>query len=91
MEALPWSARAACKGRVDLFYAPRAERPQARERREDAARRVCATCPVNLPCREQGRAHGEQGMWGGESEAERIAAGFVPTSAPTLVVRRPSA
>jgi hypothetical protein len=84
-----WTAAAACKGRLDLFYAPHAERPQARLRRVAEGRRVCATCPVRDTCREHARQHLEQGLWGGETEEERTAAGFPPTAAPTVTVRRP--
>jgi len=60
---------AACRGHPDLFFAPHAERPQARVRREARARRLCGACPVAAPCREYG-------FWGGESEEERHRAGF---------------
>jgi WhiB family redox-sensing transcriptional regulator len=33
-------------------------------------------CPVRLQCRDHARAHLEYGLWGGESEAERAAAGY---------------
>ena len=71
-----WTADAACKGRSELFFAPRAERPQARARREARARRLCATCPVQQPCREFARSNREYGLWGGESEDERHRLGF---------------
>jgi WhiB family redox-sensing transcriptional regulator len=71
-----WVTRAACIGRSVLFFAPRAERPQARARREAQARLLCRTCPVLAPCRASARAHHEYGFWGGESEEERHLAGF---------------
>ena len=37
-----WTELAACKGRTPLFFPPKAERPQARERREAKARRLCS-------------------------------------------------
>ena len=40
-----WVADAACKGQTHLFFPPRAERPQARVRREAQARLLCATLP----------------------------------------------
>ncbi len=73
---LDWAAKAACQGRTRLFFAPHAERPQARVRREAAARQVCALCPVRFECRDHARSHYEYGFWGGESEEERQAAGF---------------
>ena len=72
----PWFDSAACRGKPELFFAPHAERPQARVRREAAAREVCAGCPVILPCRAHARANREYGFWGGESEDERAAAGY---------------
>lgn len=83
-----WTADAACKGRLDLFYAPHAERPAARARREAEGRRVCASCPVREPCRDHARSTFELGLWGGETEEERTAAGFPPRAMPILPVRR---
>jgi WhiB family transcriptional regulator, redox-sensing transcriptional regulator len=74
--AMEWMKLAACKGLSNLFFPAPAERPQARERREAAARSVCASCVVSVPCREFARLHHEYGFWGGESEDERHAAGF---------------
>jgi WhiB family transcriptional regulator, redox-sensing transcriptional regulator len=71
-----WMDDAACKGRTHLFFPPRAERPQARVRREAQARRLCHECPVSTECREFARTHREYGFWGGESEEERHMAGF---------------
>jgi WhiB family redox-sensing transcriptional regulator len=71
-----WMARAACKGRTHLFFAPQAERPQARARRETKARLMCLECPVSDECRAFARRHREYGFWGGESEEERHLAGF---------------
>ena len=71
-----WVEEAACRGRAELFFAPHAERPQARVRREASARLVCAGCPVLLECRSFARSNREYGFWGGESEDERAAAGF---------------
>ena len=44
-----WTDFAMCKGRTALFFPPKAERPQARERREARARQLCAQCPVIAP------------------------------------------
>jgi WhiB family redox-sensing transcriptional regulator len=74
--AIDWRDFGACKGRTHLFFAPKAERPQARARREAQARRLCATCPVLAECRLFAREHREYGLWGGESEDERHLAGF---------------
>jgi WhiB family transcriptional regulator, redox-sensing transcriptional regulator len=38
----------------------------------DAARRICANCPVQEPCLEYALAHRiDHGVWGGASERER--------------------
>jgi len=76
-----WKEFAACKGRTKLFFPPKAERPQARARREAQARRLCTVCPVSSTCREFARSHHEYGYWGGESEEDRHLAGFT-VSAP---------
>ena len=71
-----WMDHGVCKGKTDLFFPPRAERPQARVRREAQARLLCMTCPVAEPCRAYARANREYGFWGAESEEERHLAGF---------------
>jgi len=73
---LPWVAEGACRGRGDIFFGPSGERPEARLDREAKARLVCAVCPVLDPCRRWAREQREYGFWGGESEEERVAAGF---------------
>jgi WhiB family redox-sensing transcriptional regulator len=70
-----------------LFFAPFAERPEARARREAKARAICVNCPVVDPCRDYARDNRELGFWGGESEAERASAGFAPTT-PIIGRRR---
>lgn len=71
-----WMDAGACKGMTHLFFPPAAERPQARERRELAARAVCGGCIVRTTCQAFARKQHEYGFWGGESEDERHAAGF---------------
>lgn len=71
-----WMKSAACKGLTHLFFPTPAERPQARERREAAAREVCGTCNLRTTCRDFAREQHEYGFWGGESENERHSAGF---------------
>lgn len=75
-EANDWMDSRPCCGKPQLFFAPRAERPQARVRREAQARRLCASCPVTRACRDFARRHREYGFWGGESEEERHRAGY---------------
>jgi WhiB family redox-sensing transcriptional regulator len=71
-----WRDQAGCKGQTQIFFPPRAERPQARVRREAQARLLCAACPVAVQCRTFARDQREYGFWGGESEEERHLAGF---------------
>jgi len=79
MRALDWRAAALCGGKTELFFGPGNERAAARHEREHRARQVCAQCPVTSPCREWARRHGEYGIWGGETDEERAAAGFPPS------------
>ena len=71
-----WMEQGACRGLSEIFFAPLAERPQTRARREAKARTVCLQCPVLDTCRNFAREHREYGFWGGESEEERHQAGF---------------
>lgn len=73
---LGWMAAGACGGLTRIFFAPHAERPQARVRREAMARSICHECPVLAPCRDYARMNGEYGFWGGESEEDRAGAGY---------------
>lgn len=82
-----WRDHARCHGQVRLFFARKAERPEARERREAKARRLCDACPVAGTCREWGRLHHEYGFWGGESEEDRHRAGYT-LSAPIGIIRQ---
>jgi WhiB family redox-sensing transcriptional regulator len=75
-----WMETAACNGKSDLFFAPFAERPEARVRREARARLICQGCPGLEMCRTYARTNRELGFWGGESESERSDAGFPPTT-----------
>jgi WhiB family redox-sensing transcriptional regulator len=74
--SMNWMDHAVCKGRTNLFFPPKAERPQARVRREAHARRLCLTCPVQAQCQVFARSNREYGYWGAESEEERHLAGF---------------
>lgn len=78
---LDWRDHAACKGSLNLFFAKKAERPQARARREAKAMRLCEVCVVQAPCRAFARSHREYGFWAGESEEDRHLLGFT-VSAP---------
>jgi WhiB family redox-sensing transcriptional regulator len=82
-----WMSTGACRGKSELFFAPFAERPEARVRREAQARAICQGCSVTTMCRNYARENRELGFWGGESEAERAAAGYAPTT-PIIGRRR---
>jgi WhiB family redox-sensing transcriptional regulator len=82
---IDWTQFANCKGKTKLFFAPKAERPQARERREAKAKSLCAGCNVQVPCKEFARNNHEYGLWGGENEEERHIAGY--TMAAPIGVR----
>lgn len=77
---LNWKQSANCKGKMKLFFALRAERPQARVRREAKARMLCANCTVNEACKSYARNSREYGYWGGENEEDRHLAGFTVTA-----------
>lgn len=76
-----WRDQAACAGRINLFFPRRAERPEARARREARASVLCAKCPVLEQCRAHARERHEYGFWGGESEETRHLLGYT-VSAP---------
>ena len=78
--AMAWMRDGLCRGESDLFFAPFAERPEARVRREAQARDLCSRCPSADPCRRYARDNRELGFWGAESEADRATAGFAPTT-----------
>ncbi len=83
-----WMEHAVCKGQTEVFFAPHAERPSARERREQLARQICTECAARVPCRDYARLYRELGFWGGESEVERALAGFPPTTPVIGMPRR---
>lgn len=68
-----WQLHAACRGMDSaVFFHPEGERGAARRRREQAAKAVCATCPVQLRCAEHAlRVREPYGIWGGVGEEER--------------------
>ena len=74
-ELWEWQVHGACRGMDSArFFYPEGERGPRRERREEAAKEICAHCPVLIDC----RAHALQvqepyGIWGGLTEHERLA------------------
>ena len=75
-----WADRGRCRGQdPKQFHAPFGEDAAGRLVREnDVKSRYCANCEVVDQCRDWAREHREYGVWGGESEIERAAAGFAP-------------
>jgi WhiB family redox-sensing transcriptional regulator len=82
---LGWQEQAACRGEdPDLFFAPAvpddATLPELGalaaewKRREAAARRICASCPVRTACldwRLRFEHQRDGGIWGGLDEEQR--------------------
>lgn len=72
-ESYAWQWQGSCMGQdSSVFFSPEAERGVKRQRREDAAKAICATCPVMERCRQHALAVQEPyGVWGGLSESDR--------------------
>src|SRR5579875_651286 len=68
-----WQETGACRtADPSLFFAPEQESPTRRDRRERAAKSICADCPVMAQCRSYALATSEPyGVWGGLTERER--------------------
>ena len=70
-----WQLQGACRAADPvLFFHPVGERGPRRTRRDEAARAVCAGCPVLGQCRDHALAVREPyGVWGGLTEDDREA------------------
>jgi WhiB family redox-sensing transcriptional regulator len=70
-----WQYEGACRTLPsEMFFHPDGERGPRRRNRENAAKAICATCPVLIQCREHALAVQEPyGIWGGLSEEDRLA------------------
>ena len=68
-----WQFQGACRGKdPEMFFHPENERGPRRRNRENAAKAICATCPVLKMCRDHALANQEPyGIWGGLSEDDR--------------------
>ena len=68
-----WQYEGACRGMdPEMFFQPDGERGPRRRNRENAAKAVCASCPVLKLCRDHALAIQEPyGIWGGLSEDDR--------------------
>jgi len=73
--AWDWQSQAACReADTAIFFHPTGERGTRFEEREKAAKQVCARCPVLMACRRYAlQAQEAYGVWGGLTEAERLA------------------
>lgn len=73
MDLWEWQYEGKCReADSTLFFHPEGERGAARRRRAEAAKAICATCPVIEECRDHSLAVREPyGVWGGLSEEER--------------------
>lgn len=72
-EAGAWHLEASCRDLDDsLFFSPEGERGPAKDRRERAAKAICAQCSVQEVCAAYALAqHEPYGTWGGVTETER--------------------
>ena len=70
-----WQQKGACRDAdPQLFFHPEGERGPARQKRDDAAVKVCGACPVMDQCRSHGLSVREPyGVWGGLTEDDREA------------------
>ena len=70
-----WQSHGACREADSrIFFHPPGERGAPHDKRERAAKQVCARCPVILACRRYAlEAEEPYGVWGGLSEEERLA------------------
>lgn len=67
-----WRTEALCRGvETDLFF-PAGELGEEPVQQAEAAKAVCARCPVQTECLEYALATDQAfGVWGGTTEAER--------------------
>lgn len=66
LEIPEWHKDAACRNvpNPDIFFPERGASIAA-------ARRLCATCPVQAECLEDALEHNLEGLWGNTTERER--------------------
>ena len=89
MDTWEWQFAGACReADPGLFFHPDGERGLSRSRREAAAVKICAGCPVLQQCRAHGLAVREPyGVWGGLTEDDREAIYRNPSRPPRLPSR----
>lgn len=73
MRRYEWQEHAACRDYdMELFFEADNERGELRARREEAAKQVCASCPVRAECLRFAESGPEVfGVWGGTTQRER--------------------
>jgi WhiB family redox-sensing transcriptional regulator len=69
-----WQYEGSCRTLPsEMFFHPDGERGPRRRNRENAAKAICASCPVLMQCRSHALAVQEPyGIWGGLSEDDRL-------------------
>jgi WhiB family redox-sensing transcriptional regulator len=79
-----WQPLAACApSQISLFFVPDDVPAADRRRRENAAKLICASCPVREDCLRYAIDAGERhGIWGGKTATERPA-GPASTARPS--------
>lgn len=73
-----WFDEAPCKGQTQLFFAQAKEGIRERRARERKAIFLCLSCPHMIKCRDYARKNREYGIWGGETEEQRLSKGYTP-------------
>lgn len=70
--AAPALPGAACKGRWDLFDIPEGLLGGQLQARQEAAKQMCDSCPVRIPCLRYALDNSDTtGIWGGTTDEER--------------------
>jgi len=87
IESVEWMDNAICIGKLDIFFGAIDEKKSDKREREKLAVGICRACPVAYDCRLYARKNGELGVWGGETEEERFAGGYVTDAWVSRTVR----
>lgn len=68
-----WQEKGRCRNlSVEVFFEADGIRGPRRRRWEEAAKQVCAQCPVITECRAHAVAAEDYGVWGGLTAQERL-------------------
>lgn len=74
---IKWFENANCKGKSSIFFESTFDKPVDKRQKEKQAAAICSKCSVTDECKEYARRNGEHGFWGGESEDQRYAIGYL--------------